>query len=131
MAGLRRLVTGRTGRLTKEAYSKACPTRNSFVEEMPFDGGIRLKAPLQTQGSGMMGALAKWARLPDTKEFELETVGAYVWTLCDGRQTTEGISRKLRERFKMNRLEADTALAAFLETLSRRKLIVLAIPKKK
>jgi hypothetical protein len=31
----------------------------------------------------------------------------------------------------MNRLEADTALAAFLETLARRKLIVLAVPKKK
>lgn len=131
MAGLKRLVTGRTKRLTHEAYTKARPTRNSFVEEEEFEGGIRLRAPLQTQGTGLMGALAKWARMPDAKEFELETVGAFVWTLCDGQHSTEGIARKLRERFKMNRLEADTALAAFLETLARRKLIVLAVPKKK
>lgn len=131
MAGLQRLVTGRTRRLTQEAYAKARPTRNAFVEEEPFEGGVRLKAPLQSQGSGMLGALAKWAKLPDTKEFELETVGAFVWSLCDGQHSTEGIARKLRERFKMNRLEADTALGAFLETLSRRKLIVLAVPMKK
>jgi len=131
MAGLKRLVTGRTKRLTQEAYAKARPTRNSVVEEEAFEGGIRLRAPLQTQGTGLMGALAKWARMPDTKEFELETVGAFVWTLCDGQHSTEGIARRLRERFKMNRLEADTALAAFLETLARRKLIVLAVPKKK
>lgn len=131
MAGLKRLVTGRTKRLTQEAYAKSRPTRNSLVEEEAFEGGVRLKAPLQTQGTGLMGALAKWARMPDTKEFELETVGAFVWSLCDGQHSTEGIARKLRERFKMNRLEADTALAAFLETLAKRKLIVLAVPKKK
>lgn len=131
MVGLKRLVTGRTKRLTQEAYARSRPTRNEFVEEEAFEGGLRLRAPLQTQGSGLMGSLAKWARMPDTKEFELEIVGAFVWSLCDGNHSTEGIARKLRERFKMNRLEADTALASFLETLARRKLIVLAVPKKK
>ncbi len=78
-----------------------------------------------------MGVLARWARMPDTKEFELESVGAFVWDLCDGQHTTESIARKLRDRYKMNRLEAETALGAYLETLSRRRLIVLAIPQSK
>lgn len=131
LAQLKRFVEGRQRRLPTELYLKSRPTRNALVEAHEFDGGVRLTAPLQTQGTGFMGLLAKWAKMPDTKEFELETVGAYVWDLCDGQHTTEGIARKLRERFKMNRLEAETALGAFLETLSRRRLITMMVPKKK
>jgi len=131
LAQLKRFVEGRPRRLPKELYLKAKPTQNALVEAHPFEGGVRLVAPLQTQGTGFMGLLARWTKMPDTKEFELETVGAFVWELCDGQHTTEGIARKLRERFKMNRLEAETALGAFLETLSRRRLITLTVPKKK
>lgn len=129
LAGLRRLITGSPRRLSKEAYAKARPTRNPLVEACEHEGGLILRAPLQTQGTGILGLLARWAKMPDVKEFELEAVGAFVWDLCDGDHTTEVLGRKLRERFKMNRLEAETALAAFLETLGRRRLITLVLPK--
>lgn len=131
LARLKRFVEGSPKRLPKGLYEKAKPVRNEHVQALPFDGGVRLIAPLETQGTGFMGLLAKWTKMPDTKEFELETVGAFVWDLCDGQHTTEGIGRKLRERFKMNRLEAETALGAFLETLSRRRLITMNVPAKK
>ena len=102
-----------------------------MVEWVEIEGGLILRAPLRLQGTGLMGHLARWARMPDTKEFELESVGAFVWELCDGQTTTERICARLRDRFKMNRLEAETALGAFLAILSRRRLIVLAVPKKK
>jgi len=131
LARLKRLVEGSPRRLPKALYAKAKPVRNEHVQSFPFEGGVRLAAPLETQGTGFLGLLAKWTKMPDTKEFELETAGAYVWELCDGQHTTEGIARKLRERFKMNRLEAETALGAFLETLSRRRLITMNVPAKK
>lgn len=131
LAELKRLVGGSPRRLPREVYDHALPMRNALVEVDPLEDGLRLRAPLQTQGTGFMGILARWAKMPDTKEFELEAVGAFVWDLCDGRHTTHTIARKLRERFRMNRLEAETALAAFLELLSRRRLIHLTVPDPK
>ena len=130
LAGLRKIIGTNPKRLTLEAYASARPLQNPLVETFGFEDGARLRAPLQTQGTGLMGLMAKWAKMPDTKEFELETVGAFVWQLCDGKNTTDAIAAKLRERFKMNRLEAETALAAFLEMLAKRRLITMAVPVK-
>jgi hypothetical protein len=125
---LKNLIGG-PARLPLETYLRARPIRNPAVETRLFEGGARLVAPLQTQGTGLMGRIAKWAKMPETKEFELEEVGAYVWNLCDGEHATETIGKKLRREFQMDRLEAETALAAFLETLARRRLILLAAPQ--
>jgi len=78
-----------------------------------------------------MGKLAAKAGRPDQKQFELEPIGAFVWNLCDGKHTFEGISKKLREHFKLNRLEADASLSAFLQMLSQRKLITMMVSQKK
>ena len=102
------------------------PKRNpSVVEEAAPDGAVLLTAPLVLQGRGYVGWLAKKMNAPDTKTFELEPVGAFVWSLCDGKHTFDAISRKLRDRFKMNRLEADAALSAFLQMLGQRGLVTL------
>ncbi len=70
-----------------------------------------------------------WARGATHRTFELEPIGAFVWGLCDGQRTVEGIARALREQFKLNRVEAEAALVAFLQTLSRRGLITLLMPE--
>ena len=67
-------------------------------------------------------------KVSDTKKFELEPVGAFCWQLFDGQNTVETISRKLREAYKMNRLEADASLNAFLQMLSAKSLITLQVP---
>ena len=112
--------------VSAERLRKAKPLRNPLVAwESLEDGTAALDAPLAQQGRGFMGMLARWMKAPATKKFELEPVGAFVWSLCDGAHTFDGISRKLRERYKMNRLEADAALSAFLQTLSQRRLVSL------
>lgn len=115
-----------------EHVRRSKPQRNPDVLQEPAeDGGILLTAPLLQQGSGFAGMMAKWMRAPDTKRFELEAVGAFVWNLCDGKHTFEGISNRLREEFKMNRIEADAALLAFLQMLGQRRLITLTLGKDK
>lgn len=117
-------------RLTQEQLRKARPERNPLVESQPLeDGAILLTAPLMQQGKGFMGWMAKRMNAPSTKSFELEPVGAYVWELCDGKNTCETIAKRLRDRYKMNRLEAEAALTAFLQMLGQRRLISLKMGK--
>jgi hypothetical protein len=115
-----------------ETFRKARPSRNTYVEaEATEDGGLLLRAPLSTQGRGFMGNMAKKAGKPDVKQFELEVVGAFVWSMCDGQQSFDSISKQLRVKYKMSRMEADASLAAFLQMLTQRRLISLTIPQKK
>ncbi len=109
---------------------RARPIRNPDVEweEMP-DGTVHLQAPLEGQGRGFAALLAKRMNLPAKKGFELEPIGGFVWLQCDGQTTVETIGKRLRERYKMNRVEADVALGAFLQTLSQRRLIALTVGK--
>ena len=118
--------------ISAEQMRKSKPLRNPVVVEAPGeDGGLLLQAPLVLQGRGFAGWMAKKMQTPDTKTFELEPVGAFVWKLCDGKHTFDTISRKLREQYKMNRLEADAALSAFLQMLGQRRLISLVTGREK
>jgi len=117
---------------TQEHLRGARPLRNPHVSQSALEGGgILLTAPLVLQGKGVMGWIANRMRLPDTKSFELEPIGAFVWELCDGRHTFDAIARKLRDRYRMNRLEAEAALTAFLQMLGQRRLISLNLGKRK
>lgn len=117
---------------TAEQFRGAKPKKNPVVTEIPGEGGaIILEAPLELQGRGFLGTIAKKMKAPDTKSFELEPLGAFVWSLCDGKNTFEAISRKLRDKFKINRMEADAALAEFLRMLGQRRLITMTLGKKK
>lgn len=110
---------------------KARPVRNPLVEsEIASDGAVLLRVPTAELPRSFVGIFAKAAKLPQTRSFELEPIGAYVWHLCDGKTTFEGISQKLRDEHKMNRRDADAALSAFLEMLSQRRLVALMIPDK-
>lgn len=116
-------------KISAEQLRKAKPVRNPLVKwEAGPDGTLLLEAPLMQQGRGIAGWLAKRMKKPDTKKFEFEPVGAFLWELFDGQHTVDTISRKLREQYKMNRLEADASLSAFLQMLARRKLITLMLP---
>jgi hypothetical protein len=124
-------VIGRQPMSAKQ-MAKGKPLQNPVVTaSMAESGGIQLEAPLASQGKGFMDAVAKWMKAPATKTFELDEVGAFVWELCDGAHTFEGISKKLCARYKMNRTEADASLAAYLQTLGQRRLITFFTAAKK
>lgn len=118
--------------ISADQLRKSKPMRSPLVTESPGDdGALLLQAPLMMQGRGFAGWMAKRMNAPETKTFELEPVGAFVWSLCDGKHTFDTISRKLREQYKMNRLEADAALSAFLQMLGQRRLITLTMGNQK
>ncbi len=125
---VRSLVEGKRGPSAK-AFRASKPLRNpSVVIAVQSEECTVLECPIR-EDRGWMGKLARLSKHAAVKRFELEPVGAYVWELCDGKHTFEGIARKIGEKFKMNRLEAETALAAFLRMLGQRGLISLKMPK--
>jgi hypothetical protein len=132
--GLAQLVSKKVDprtRLSPEQLRKARPLRNPDVKwEVAEDGRLLLVAPLTQQGRGFTGWLARRMKLPNEKKFELEPIGAFLWEIFDGKHTVEGISRKLRDKYKINRLEADASLNAFLQMLTQRKLITLLVGTK-
>lgn len=127
----RKTVDSRT-KLTADQLKRARPVRNPAVTwSEAGDGGLVLEAPLAQQGKGVAAWLAVKMKMPTTKKFELEPIGAFLWNLFDGMHTVDTISRKLREEFKMNRMEAEASLTAFLQMLTHKKLITMMIGKAK
>lgn len=117
--------------LPVDMLRRAKPARHPDVTwEEKDDGTVFLQAPLEGQGRGIAAILARRMNLPATKGFELEPVGGFVWIQCDGMTTVETIGKRLRERYKMSRVEAETALGAFLQNLGVRRLIVLTVAKR-
>ncbi|HJP84131.1 MAG TPA: PqqD family protein [Fimbriimonadaceae bacterium] len=132
LANLAKEIFERKKKLDASALKKSKPTRNPFVtSEQLEQGTILLHAPLSTQGRGIMGKLAQRAGKPSVKSFELEEVGAFVWNLCDGKNSFESIAKKLGSQFRLSRLESEASLTAFLQMLSQRKLITLMVASKK
>jgi hypothetical protein len=132
LAGVAKRFFDRRTAISPEVLRKAIPVQNALVEVISDDGdGILLQHSLRDDGKGWPALLARIMKAPAMKKVELEQVGAFVWRLCDGKHTFEGISIKLREEYKMKRVEADAALGAFLQMLAERKLITLMVKGQK
>lgn len=80
------------------------------------------------QGTGTVGVVARWLKAPAQKTVELEEIGSLVWACCDGQHSFESIAKKLRDRFRMSRLESESALAEFVRMLQARNLVAVVVP---
>lgn len=99
------------------------PVRNPHAVEARSSHGVVLSLPLHHAASPFSRWLGR--RLPvAVRRFELEGVGARVWDLCDGTRPPKAIAAILKHEYRLNRLEAEAALAAFLSQLAERGLIL-------
>lgn len=119
----------RPPKLSPDVLRKAKPVRNPAVQEEEADGIVVLRGP-----AVLKGLLGKWiaASVKETpmKQYELEEVGAFVWSQIDGKRSVESLGRALQAKYKMNRLEAEASLEAFLKMLAERGLITLLVKNK-
>ncbi|HWP30825.1 MAG TPA: PqqD family protein [Fimbriimonadales bacterium] len=114
---------------SKKQIRKAKPLRNSQIPYTELESGaVRLHVPLNLR-KGIYKWVARWTEIPPTRDVELEPIGAFVWKLCDGSRTLENIVERLRQEFKISKVEAEASLLSFMETLAKRGFIVLSIPE--
>lgn len=106
----------------REMVFRLRPIRNSAIEWQMGDGGeATLHVPHRDDRIGR--ALALWFRLPKDRPVELDEVGSFVWSLCDGEHTVEGIVAQTSRRFKLNRREVEVSVTTYLQMLGERRYI--------
>lgn len=116
-------------RITREQSLTSIVTRNPDVNPRDNkDGTLTLKVPVKRK---------TWLRRRAEKdegqtfwhEFELDEIGTYVWSMCDGETTVRQMRGKLAEKYKLGRREAEVSLTNFLKTLGKKGLVMILVPK--
>ncbi len=98
------------------------PVRNALVEwDVNADGEALLRIPLRE--NRVSRVLRIIAPVPSSRSIQLDEVGTFVWGLCDGSNTVEGIVQKTCLQYKMNRREVELSVTAYLQMLAERNLI--------
>jgi len=106
----------------REQTLRLYPVRNPAVRyETQPSGCVLLIVPLRPRG--LMRLLTRLFKLPHEHRIELDETGSTVWSLCDGQHSVEAIVQRLVRQYKLERREAEYALFAFLNTLTRRGFI--------
>lgn len=106
---------------------KAFPLRNQLITWELDDKGeaslvIPQKEKLLTRLTG------KLFMLPNKRVVVLDSIGAFVWEMCDGKHTISQMIKALQKKHKLTRKEAETSLFTFIKQLGKRNFIGFAIP---
>jgi hypothetical protein len=107
-------------RMTRQQQLASRPLR--LVEGDIVDGRLTVRIT-QPRWTGWLLRLPKDA----TKTFEFDLLGQMVWSMCDGRNSVQQISRKLARTYNVSEREAQVATEKFLTTLARKGLVGAAV----
>lgn len=106
---------------------KAFPLRNQLITwEMDDKGEASLVIPQKEKL--WIKLTSKIFMLPDKRVVVLDSIGAYVWQMCDGKHTISQIIKALQKKHQLTRKEAETSLFTFIKMLGKRNFIQFAIP---
>ena len=96
------------------------------VERRP-DGTVLLKVPRREGITGkLLGALFM---VPKERKISLDEIGSAVWLLCNGKHSLAEIAREVQRQNKLHRKEAELAVINFVESLAKKRLVLLKIPE--
>ena len=116
-------------RITDDAISTqrmllAVPTPNRAVEVKRGERSVVLSVPIKPRW--WMGPPLSWV-LPyrDRRRVQLDSLGAQVWDLCDGRTTLERIIDRFADLHRLRFHEARLSVMAFIRMLVERNMVVL------
>ncbi len=111
--------------ITRDEALSARPKRLIDAElKLDDHGGGALRVPLQP---------TRWGRLVfrvpvgSTKTFEFDSIGLFVWKMCDGKNSVQRIIRNLAQEFRLNLREAEVPTIQFLNTLAKKGLIGMEV----
>jgi len=109
---------------SRENVRQAVPRQLPHVEAIPSDETTLLRVPLKEK-LGATGWIARKSNSPSHHEIELDEIGAFVWSLCDGKRNVAGIAAALSKHYKITTHEAEASLLDFLDSLRRRGCLTL------
>ncbi len=106
---------------------KAFPLRNQLITwELDDKGEASLVIPQKDKF--LVKLTSKLFMLPNKRVVVLDSIGAHVWEMCDGKHTISQIIKALQKKHQLTRKEAETSLFTFVQQLGKRNFIQFAIP---
>lgn len=103
-----------------QQFSQQKPRWSEQVEWQRQDEKVIVKV----RRSDWLGILLRWlTSRPVYRQIELDEIGGFVWSLCDGSHSVSDIALELQQRYQLSRREAFSSLAEFLNQLQKRGLI--------
>src|SRR5271170_6238718 len=100
-------------RMTRQQQLASRPLR--LVDAAMTDGRLTVKIQQKHWSSWLL-------RLPKdaTKTFEFDAIGQMVWSLCDGKNSVQQITRKVAKTYNVSEREAQVATEKFLTMLAKK-----------
>lgn len=98
------------------------PVRNGLIAwERTPEGEAILHIPRRDDRFGRIMAFI--FKIPEARAVQLDEVGAFVWGLCDGEHSVDGIVQRTCKEYKMNRREVEISVTTYLKMLAERNFI--------
>lgn len=98
------------------------PARNELLAwETTAAGEARITVTRQENWKTRL--LSKVFYIPERRSITLDEVGTEVWQMCDGQTTVAQMIDRLRERYKLDRKEAEVSLLSYLKTLGQKRFV--------
>lgn len=98
------------------------PARNELLEwEKTEAGEVQIKVTRQETWKTRL--LSKVFYIPEQRTITLDEVGAEVWQMCDGDTSVGDMIDSLRNRYKLDRKEAEVSLLSYLKTLGQKRFV--------
>ena len=126
---LKGFITGRRPQLSRAAILGARPQRHPAILWSRQQGPLSdrpvmfLQIPRRSDKFGNL--MAKMFRLPEFRRIELDEIGSDVWEWCDGETGLGELSRRVGEKYRLNKRQSETSVTAYLKMLAERRLIGL------
>ena len=115
-------ATKKKPRLTRDAMLESRPARNELLAwEKTEEGEVRITVTRQETWKTRL--LSKLFYIPEKRTITLDEVGAQVWQMCDGRTSVADMIEGLRDRYKLDRKEAEVSLLSYLKTLGQKRFV--------
>ena len=107
---------------------KAFPVRNQVITwEIDDKGEAALVIP--QKDTLWIRLISRLFMLPGKRVIVLDSIGTYVWQMCDGKHTISQIISGVQKQYQLTRKEAETSLFTFMQQLGKRNFIQFAIPQ--
>ena len=123
-------LAGRKPKIERKDALAIIPVRHPLVKWERKDGEVTLSIPMRDDRMARtVKAIIKTLRmakeLPECRQLGLDEVGSFVWELCDGARSIDGIVQTVTREYKLTRREAEASVTTFLQTLAKKNLIGL------
>ncbi|MFC1672038.1 PqqD family protein [Planctomycetota bacterium] len=115
----------KTPKMPRKQMFASVPVRNPEASIEKTEDGMRVT--LTRDQTRMPWYVKLMPSPPQTRTFELDSVGAFVWDMCNGTRTIAQIADALADEKKLEVKEAEVALINYLRMLNKRGVVGLRV----